>query len=184
MAGAGVFFSNIDLGLGIGVSGLLFSTLVEMQAIALVLECVPHSSSVCLFSDSQAALDACKLELDLVCLDFCNHCWFERQLVVNIIHGKNLRVEWHKVKSHSGVIGNEYADAIAGASSHSGWFLSLQLNAHFLLADSGVVSGNSRHFVRDIFRSVYCVYWEIGSGSKFLPASLLADIDWFCFSLV
>ncbi|KAG9304444.1 hypothetical protein G9A89_020006 [Geosiphon pyriformis] len=183
-AGAGVFFSDIDLGLGIGVSGLLSSTLAEIQTIVLVLKCVPHSSSVCLFFDSQAALDVCKSELDLVCSNFCNHCWIEHQLVVNIIRGKNLRVEWHKVKSHSGVVGNECADAIAGTSSHSGWFFSLQLNAHFLLANSHVVSGNSRHFVCDIFCSICHAHWEIGSGSKFLPASLLVDVDWFCSSLI
>ncbi|KAG9288228.1 hypothetical protein G9A89_021259 [Geosiphon pyriformis] len=160
MAGAGVFFSDIDLGLGIGVLGLLFSTLAEMQTIVLALECVPCSSCVYLFSDSQAALNACKLELDIVHPDFRN------------------------LKGHSGIIGNECADAIAGASSHSGWFFPSQLHAHFLLADSGAVSGNSRYFVRDIFCSVSRVHWETGSGSKFLPASLFADVDWSCSSLV
>ncbi|KAG9303344.1 hypothetical protein G9A89_013670 [Geosiphon pyriformis] len=176
-AGAGVFFSDINLGLGVGVLSLLSSTLAEIQAIVLALECIPHSSSVHLFFNSQAVLNACKSELDLVCPDFCNHCWVKHQLVVNIIYSKNLRVEWHKVKDHSGMVGNEYADVIAGASSHSGWFFSLQLNVHFLLVDGGVVSGNSRHFVHDIFCSVCRVHWKIGSDSKFLPTSLLADID-------
>ncbi|KAG9286135.1 hypothetical protein G9A89_010149 [Geosiphon pyriformis] len=127
-AGTGVFFSNIDLGLDIGVLGLLSSTLAEMQAIALALECVPSSSSVRLFSDSQAALNACKSELGLVCLDFRNLCWVERQLIVNTIRDRNLMVEWHKVKVH-------FADAIVRASSHSGWFLPSHLNACFLLAN-------------------------------------------------
>ncbi|KAG9288782.1 hypothetical protein G9A89_023079 [Geosiphon pyriformis] len=122
-AGTGVFFSDIDLGLGVGVLGLLSSTLVEMQAIVLALECVPHSSCVYLFSNSQAALDAYKSELGLVHPNFCNCCWVERLHIVNIICGKNLMVKWHKVKGHSGVIGNECANAIAGVSSHSGWFL-------------------------------------------------------------
>ncbi|KAG9295438.1 hypothetical protein G9A89_013467 [Geosiphon pyriformis] len=169
MAGAGVFFSDIDLGLGVEVSGLLFFTLAEMQAIALALECVLRSSFVCLFSDSQAALDVCKSELGL-------H-------IVNIICGKNLMVEWHKVKGHSGVIGNEHADTIAGASFHLGWFLPSQLYARFLLADGGAVSGNSKHFVCDIFCSISRAHWEIGSGSKFLPASLFMDVDWSCSSL-
>ncbi|KAG9286462.1 hypothetical protein G9A89_014628 [Geosiphon pyriformis] len=63
--GAVVFFGNIGIGLSVGVSGLMFSTLTELQAIALAFECVPPSCSINLFSDSQAALDACKLELDL-----------------------------------------------------------------------------------------------------------------------
>ncbi|KAG9300752.1 hypothetical protein G9A89_023550 [Geosiphon pyriformis] len=132
-AGAGVFFSDIDLSLGIGMSDLLSSTLAEIQAIALALVCVPSFSSVCLFSDSQAALDAY---------------------------------------------------AIARASSHSGWFLPSHLNARFLLVDGRVISGNFRHFVHDIFCSVCYAHWEVGSGSKFLPASSLVDVNWFCSLLV
>ncbi|KAG9297287.1 hypothetical protein G9A89_006386, partial [Geosiphon pyriformis] len=63
--GAAAFFKNIDLGLGVGMSGLMLSTLVELQTIALALECVPPLCSVNLFSDSQSALDACKSELGL-----------------------------------------------------------------------------------------------------------------------
>ncbi|KAG9297261.1 hypothetical protein G9A89_001530 [Geosiphon pyriformis] len=62
-AGAAIFFDGIDLDLGVEVSGLVSSTMVELQAITLALECVPPSSSVHLFSDSQAALDVCKSEL-------------------------------------------------------------------------------------------------------------------------
>ncbi|KAG9296410.1 hypothetical protein G9A89_015002 [Geosiphon pyriformis] len=65
-AGTVVFFENISLGLGVKVSGLMFSTLAELQTIVLAAECVPPNSSVSVFTDSQAALDACKSELDLV----------------------------------------------------------------------------------------------------------------------
>ncbi|KAG9289874.1 hypothetical protein G9A89_015454 [Geosiphon pyriformis] len=57
-AGAAAFFENIGMGLGIGVTGLMLSTLAELQAITLALEC--------LFSDSQSALNACKSELGLI----------------------------------------------------------------------------------------------------------------------
>ncbi|KAG9300054.1 hypothetical protein G9A89_018331 [Geosiphon pyriformis] len=67
-----VFFENIELGLGVSVSDLMSSTLVELQAIALALESVPPLSSINLFLDSQSALDAYKFELGLTCLDFCN----------------------------------------------------------------------------------------------------------------
>ncbi|KAG9288826.1 hypothetical protein G9A89_001150 [Geosiphon pyriformis] len=60
-AGAAAFFEDINLGLGVCVQDLISSTLVELQAIALALECVPVDCSVCLFLDSQAALDACKV---------------------------------------------------------------------------------------------------------------------------
>ncbi|KAG9288468.1 hypothetical protein G9A89_015674 [Geosiphon pyriformis] len=134
-ASAKVFFKDIGLGLGVSVSGSMSSTLAEMQAIALALKCVPFFSSVCLFSDSQSALNACKSEL---------------------------------------------ADMIADAASLSVWCLSLCLNEHFLVADSSVVFTNSRHFVRDIFRSINHAHWKVGLGSKFLPDSLLSDVNWHC----
>ncbi|KAG9306357.1 hypothetical protein G9A89_018240 [Geosiphon pyriformis] len=51
-AGAVTFFENISLGLDVKVSGLMFSTLVELQAIALAFECIPLFSLVSIFMDS------------------------------------------------------------------------------------------------------------------------------------
>ncbi|KAG9298867.1 hypothetical protein G9A89_015888 [Geosiphon pyriformis] len=48
-ARAAAFFEDINLGLGIGVYGLLLSTLTELQAIALALKCMPAAHSVHLF---------------------------------------------------------------------------------------------------------------------------------------
>ncbi|KAG9298368.1 hypothetical protein G9A89_003185 [Geosiphon pyriformis] len=170
-AGAAVFFKDIGVGLDVG-------------AIALALECVPVFSVVYLFSDSQSALDACKSELGLVVLDFHNWCWVERQHIANVIYSKGLRVNWHKVKGHSGILENEHADVIAGTVSVSNWFLSPCLDEHFLMADNNVVFGNSRHFVCDTFCVMCYVCWEVGSGSKFLPVNLCADVDWSRSSLV
>ncbi|KAG9297499.1 hypothetical protein G9A89_020901 [Geosiphon pyriformis] len=183
-AGAAVFFKDIGLGLGINVSSLMSFTLVELQAIVLALECVPLSSSVHLFSDSQSALDACRSELGLVCPDFHNQCWVEHCHIVNLIHSKKLEVSFHKIKGHSGILGNKRADAIAGATSFSNWYLSLCLSKHFLTADGSVISGNSRHFVHDIYHSVCRAHWEVGSGSGVLVESLFSEIDWLCLSLV
>ncbi|KAG9304661.1 hypothetical protein G9A89_021441 [Geosiphon pyriformis] len=74
-AGAAVFFEGVDLGLGVVVSGLVSSTMVELQTIALALECVLSSSSVHLFSD-------------------------KRHHIFNLIHNRNLNVCWFKVKGH------------------------------------------------------------------------------------
>ncbi|KAG9304510.1 hypothetical protein G9A89_020074 [Geosiphon pyriformis] len=57
---AAAYFPNIDNGMGVRMSGLFLSTLTELHVIALTLECVPVSSSVTLFTDSQASLDAFK----------------------------------------------------------------------------------------------------------------------------
>ncbi|KAG9291896.1 hypothetical protein G9A89_004834 [Geosiphon pyriformis] len=169
--GAAVFFEDIGLGLGISVSGLMSSTLAELQTIALTMECIPLLSSVCLFSDSQSALDACRSELGLVYPNYCNQCWVEHYHIVNVIRSKKLRVSFHKVKSHSGVSGNKHADAIAGATSLFNWYLPPRLSEHFLSADGGIVSGNSRHF-------------EVGFGSGVLVGGLSSEVDWPHLSLV
>ncbi|KAG9300574.1 hypothetical protein G9A89_000755 [Geosiphon pyriformis] len=151
-AGAAVFFEDIGLDLEVKVS-------------------------VCLYSDSQTALDACKSELHQVCSDFHNWYWVEHQHVVDIIHSRNLRVEWLKVKNHSGTMENDRADVLTANASLSDWFLSFHLKEHCLVAEDDFIFGNSRHFIHDIFRSVHWVHWEVGSGSKFLIKDLLLDVD-------
>ncbi|KAG9305922.1 hypothetical protein G9A89_016575 [Geosiphon pyriformis] len=183
-AGAAIFFKDIGLGLGVSVSDLMSSTLVELQTIALALECVPSLSSVCLFSDSQSALDACRSELGLVYPNYRNQYWVKCCHIVNVIHSKKLRVSFHKLKGYPGVSGNERANTIAGAASLSNWYLPPRLSEHFLSADVGIVSGNLRHFVCDIYHSICRAQWEVGSGSGVLVGSLSSEIDWLCSSLV
>ncbi|KAG9307349.1 hypothetical protein G9A89_017178 [Geosiphon pyriformis] len=139
-ANTAAFSEDVGLSLGIGILDLMSSTLAELQAIALALECIPPFNS-------QSVLDACKLELGLLHSDFHSQCWVEHQHIVNLIHEKILRVSWHKVKDHSGVEENEQADVIAGSNFLSSWFLPSCLDEHFLVANSVVISDNSRHFV-------------------------------------
>ncbi|KAG9289083.1 hypothetical protein G9A89_022392 [Geosiphon pyriformis] len=183
-AGTAVFFEDIGLGLGVSILGLMLFTLVELQAVALALECVPSSSFVCLFLDSQLALNACRSELDLVYPNYHNQCWVERCHIVNMICNKKLRVSFHKVKGHSGVSGNKHADMIADAVSFSNWYLPPYLSEHFLSADGGIVSGNLRHFVHNIYHSICHVQWEVGSGSGVLVDSLSSEVDWLCLLLI
>ncbi|KAG9284122.1 hypothetical protein G9A89_022896 [Geosiphon pyriformis] len=139
-AGAAVFFKDIDLSLGVGMFGLVFSTIAELQAIALALKCIPPFHLVNLFLDSQAALDACKSEFMLTHLDFKNWYWIKHHHIANVICCKNLVVNWVKVRGHSGVLGNEHANAFAGAAAFSNMYLLHIIDEHFLRAGGTAVS--------------------------------------------
>ncbi|KAG9305543.1 hypothetical protein G9A89_003606 [Geosiphon pyriformis] len=175
-ASAAVFFKDINSDLEVEVSGLVSSMLMELQAIALALECVPSFCSVDLFSDSQAALDACKAEFLLY--------WIEQHHIANIVCKKNLDVNWVKVKGHSSISDNEQTDTFARIATSSSWQLSHMISECFLRAGGSVGSGNSRHFVRNIFYSVHCACWEVGSGSRVVMDRLHANINWSRSSLV
>ncbi|KAG9284065.1 hypothetical protein G9A89_022839 [Geosiphon pyriformis] len=159
-AGAAVFFDSVDLGLGVKVSDLVFFTMAELQTIALALECVPPFSSVHLFFNSQAALDAYKSEL-------------EHHHIYDLIHSKNLNICWFKVKGHSGVVGNKHMDALATAAVMSEHSLLLHVNACYILAGGMAVFGNSKHFVHDIF---HCF--------RVLVTSLHGNVNWHRFSFM
>ncbi|KAG9297198.1 hypothetical protein G9A89_019479 [Geosiphon pyriformis] len=135
-----VFFEDIGMNLGVGVSGLMSSTLTELQTIALALECVSSSRLIDLFLNSQAALDACKLELDLVCPDFRNWCWIKCCHIVNIVCHKNLNVNWYKVKDHSGVLGNKCADELARATAFFSWNLLYFINECYFRVGGAAIS--------------------------------------------
>ncbi|KAG9284442.1 hypothetical protein G9A89_023699 [Geosiphon pyriformis] len=91
---------------------MLISSDPELQAVALVLECIPSSCLVEICLDSQAALDVCVLESRLNGPDFCNCCWMKRRHIVNLIVQKDIFVSWLKVKEHSNVLGNVHADVL------------------------------------------------------------------------
>ncbi|KAG9305697.1 hypothetical protein G9A89_022619 [Geosiphon pyriformis] len=164
--GVVVFFDNINMGLGIRVSGLLLSTLAKLQAIALALKCVSAISKVCLFSDSQAMLNTCRSELSLTHLDFRNSCWVECHHIADL------------VKRHSGVIGNDWANELAGCVALSDFVFPPQLNEQFILAGSSPVLGNSRHFVHDIYQSIHRSRWGFSSGTRAVAGKLFTDINW------
>ncbi|KAG9297570.1 hypothetical protein G9A89_007645 [Geosiphon pyriformis] len=87
------------------------------------------------------------------------------------------------VKGHLDVSGNERVDALAKNTALSAWHLPHLVSEKFLKAGIDTVSGNLRHFVHDIFRSIHRMHWEVGSSSQVVPGCLHADIDWLKFSL-
>ncbi|KAG9294198.1 hypothetical protein G9A89_021557 [Geosiphon pyriformis] len=77
-----------------------------------------------------------------------------------------------------------HADALAKDAAFLPWRLSYLISECFLRAGSVVVSGNSRHFVHDVFQSINCAHWKVGSGSKVVADNLYGNIDWSRSSLV
>ncbi|KAG9305112.1 hypothetical protein G9A89_007752 [Geosiphon pyriformis] len=173
-----VYFSALDMGIGVDVYGLLFSTLSELQAVALALECILSFCSVVLYLNSQAAIDACVSEIGLTVSDFHNHCWIKRRYVATLIRDKNLTVSWVKIKSHSGILGNNKSDAFADEAAGSLFFLPAEICEWFLVAENTAILDNARYFVRDIFRSICCVHWKAGPGQDMVSVVPLQDIDW------
>ncbi|KAG9304126.1 hypothetical protein G9A89_019688 [Geosiphon pyriformis] len=146
--GAVAYFLVLDKSIGIAVSDLLLSTIAKLQAVALALECVSSLSTV-------AAIDTCVFEMSL-----------------------DLSVSWVKVKDHSGIYGNVEANLAAGAASGSPFFLCANVREHFLVAEDVAISGNTHHFVRNIFRFVCCAHWKAGPGCNVVPDVIIGCIDW------
>ncbi|KAG9291585.1 hypothetical protein G9A89_022004 [Geosiphon pyriformis] len=178
------YFLALDLSVGVAVHDLLSSTMAELQAVTLFLECVPFSSTVVLYLDSQVAIDACVSELSLVCSDFHNQCWLERHHIFNLIRDKDLVVSWVKVKDYSGVSGNERADLAAWAVSGSSFSLLAGVRKRFMVAKSIAVSSNACHFVRNIFWLICHTHWEAGPGYDVIPDALIGCIDWVVMAKV
>ncbi|KAG9306238.1 hypothetical protein G9A89_016142 [Geosiphon pyriformis] len=151
--GAAAYFLDMDLGIGVRVDRLVFSTLAELQA----------------------ALDACTAELVLASPDFHNCCWME---------DKRLSVVWHKVKRHLGVVSNEHADKLVNSAASLNLVLFVLIKKMFIKTDGMVVSGNIRHFVQDIFRTVNCAGWEVKPSSTVIASNIIGDVNWVHTALV
>ncbi|KAG9291175.1 hypothetical protein G9A89_013047 [Geosiphon pyriformis] len=119
------YFLALDMGIGVGVHGLLSSTMAELQTVVLSLECVFSFFLVVLHLDSQAAIDACLSEISF----------------------DDLFVYWVKVKEHSGIPDNIRANVLAGEVAGSSFILSARVHEHFLMAKNSVVSSNTCHDV-------------------------------------
>ncbi|KAG9292117.1 hypothetical protein G9A89_005261 [Geosiphon pyriformis] len=150
-----VEFSNIQNDVGTaGVadntaayfSSVNLSVDVKLQAVALVLECVPSFCTVVLYLDSQAAIDACVSEMFLAISDFYGH---------------------------SGVIGNVVTDAAADHAICSKFFLPVRVHKRFLVAEATAVSDNVCHFVRDVFWTICCACWEAGLGQVVVSSDIV-----------
>ncbi|KAG9296583.1 hypothetical protein G9A89_015175 [Geosiphon pyriformis] len=133
--GAAAYFLAANIGIGVKVTGLLSSTLIELQAVMLALECVPSLCLVVLYSNSQSVIDAYISEAFLSTLDFHNQCWIERLQIVNLLKDKNISIKWVKVKEHSDVLGNIRAKTLANETIFSFFSLPVKIQKRFLEID-------------------------------------------------
>ncbi|KAG9288059.1 hypothetical protein G9A89_017654 [Geosiphon pyriformis] len=166
------------MSIGIRVDGLLSSTMAELQAIALSLECVLSSCTVIMHVDSQVAIDACISKMLLFVPDFHSFCWLERCRIFDLVCEKDLSVYWVKIKGHSGVVDNVRTDAAAGNAVFSCLSLPVGVRECFLVAENTPVSGNTHHFVRNLYKAVCRTWWEVGPGRDVIPGVLIEAIIW------
>ncbi|KAG9307300.1 hypothetical protein G9A89_017128 [Geosiphon pyriformis] len=85
---------------------------------------------------------------------------------------------------HLGIPDNEHVDALAKETAFSTCRLFHLVSKRFLKIGGTVISGNSRHFVYDVFCLVHYARWEVESGSWVVADGLCADINWSKSSLV
>ncbi|KAG9299839.1 hypothetical protein G9A89_003383 [Geosiphon pyriformis] len=141
--GAMAYFLAANVSIRVRVFSLLSSTLTELQAIALALECVLASCTVTLYSDSQSAIDVCVSKTSLPLSDF------------------------HKVLS------NIKADELASKTTTSSFTLSVGIQKWFLVAENTAMSGNAHHFICNIYQSICHAHWKTGSGHDVIPNIML-----------
>ncbi|KAG9296387.1 hypothetical protein G9A89_014979, partial [Geosiphon pyriformis] len=164
VCGAAAYFLVLNRSVDVVVGSLLFSTLAELQAVVLTLECVSFSCRVILHTDSQAAIDVCLLELSCAVPDFHNQCWLERCHIFNLVKEKDLEMVWVKVKDHFGISGNVKADLVAGDIARSLFSLLAGVYEHYLVAKNTAISSNAHHFA--------------GPGVDVIPVDLVGFINW------
>ncbi|KAG9294384.1 hypothetical protein G9A89_001889 [Geosiphon pyriformis] len=180
VGGTAAYFSDADVGIGIEVNRLLSSTMAELYAVILVLECVPFSCSVIINTDSQATINACASELGLIAPDFRNKCWVERHYIHKLIKDKDFSVGWVKVKGHSSNVHNDKANALAWHTAHSNLSLPISVWKRYIMTHGQVVLDNAQYFVQNIYRFICRAQWEAGLGSVVIDEELIGSI-WLQF---
>ncbi|KAG9297001.1 hypothetical protein G9A89_008587 [Geosiphon pyriformis] len=73
---------------------------------------------------------------------------------------------------------NVKADLAAGDAARSPFSLLAGVHEHYLVAKNTAISGNARHFSRDIFQSINRVHWKTGPGVDVIPVDLVGCVDW------
>ncbi|KAG9307197.1 hypothetical protein G9A89_017025 [Geosiphon pyriformis] len=151
--GAVAYFLVVNMSIEIRVFGLLFSTLAELQAIALALEYVPASCDMALYLDSQSVIDAYVSEAFLPMSDFRN--------------------QW--------VLGNVKADELANKVTASSLTLPVGIQEQFLVAENTTVFGNACYFKAgpgyDVILSVMLkeVDWVVTANVWYLDSCMLSE---------
>ncbi|KAG9303919.1 hypothetical protein G9A89_005829 [Geosiphon pyriformis] len=102
-----------------------------------------------LFSDSQAALDACKSKSFLA----------------------------HPVRGHLGVLGNECIDMLAKNTTLSAWQLPHLISKKFLRASDTAVSGSSRHFIHNVGLSFQIMLNSLHANINWSKSSMVWHMD-------
>ncbi|KAG9297496.1 hypothetical protein G9A89_020898 [Geosiphon pyriformis] len=169
-SGTAVYFPVVDMSIRVKVHGLLSSTLVELQAITLALECVPAYSIITLYTDSQVSLDICELGVSASGPDFHKKCWLEKKHICYSISKKNLL-------GHSGVVGNEQTDFFANTAVTSKSVFSFNVLCHFFGVKNQPILDNVCHFVRSLFNVISFANWEFKCTSGVVDKDVICTVD-------
>src|SRR6185436_14006291 len=101
--------------IGTRVTGTPSSTRAELWAILLALKMLPYDATATIFTDSQASIQAIKnfknTRNGLRWKKYKNP--YVLQVIADLMEVKNLKIDFVKIKAHSGTLGNDVADKLA-----------------------------------------------------------------------
>ncbi|RHZ82007.1 hypothetical protein Glove_115g36 [Diversispora epigaea] len=148
------------------VEKFISSTRAELFAILTTVYATPKGSHLCIFTDSQAAIDALSLaSVNLRKARKRLKNWMILCAIEEIANAQSLILRLEKVKAHSGITYNEIADTLAKEGCHEP---ACTPNLQLLSSVNAIGCWNSelieepiRNFTKQMGKAKYSIKWRL-----------------------
>ncbi|KAG9284951.1 hypothetical protein G9A89_009761 [Geosiphon pyriformis] len=102
-------------------------------------------------SDTAAYFLVLNMSVGIAVHGFLSSTIVELQAIALFLKNKDLIVNWIKIKSYFGIAGIVKANFAAEVAVQSSFFLLVNVQKHFLVADNTAVFSSAHYFVKNIF---------------------------------